>query len=169
MKKRKTTTIGKIFAISIIFILLGTGIQSVSACYTDLYAGREQNIVGDVHVRRSGHLLIVAYSTDSDWLITETHLAIGTTFEDIPTNKKGSPRIGHFPYQSEHPGGTDFHQYAINLYDYFPDGNWRGQTLFIAAHAVVAHPELGEETAWADTWGQYFPGNSIALFFTFTL
>lgn len=168
MKKRKTTTMGKFIAISIIGILLCTGIQSVSACYTDLFAGRDQNIVGDVHVRRAGHLFIVTYSTDSDWLITETQLAIATAFEDIPQNKKGSPKIGHFPYQSEHPEGTDFVQYSINLYDYFPAGDWRGNTLYIAAHSVVEHPELGEETAWADTWGQYFPGSSIALFFTFT-
>ncbi|MHA1491435.1 MAG: hypothetical protein ACTSRI_17505 [Promethearchaeota archaeon] len=168
MKKRKTTTMGKIIAIGIIGILLSSGLVSVSAVWTDLYAGRDQKITGDVHVWRSGGQLNVRYTTESGWTLSETHLAVATSFEDIPQTKKGNPKIGRFPYSSDHPEGTETYTYVINLYDYFPDGDWSGNTLYFAAHAVVSHPDWGEETAWADTWGQYFPGNSIALFFTIT-
>ena len=168
MKKRRTISMGKIIAIGIIGILLSSGLVSVSACTTELYAGRNQKDAGDVHVGRSGHLLYVTYSTDSDWTMSETNLAVATSFEDIPQTKKGSPKIGHFPYQTDHPEGTETYTYVINLYEYFPNGGWSGNTLYFAAHAVVSHPDEGEETAWADTWGQSFPGSSTALYFTVT-
>lgn len=168
MKKRKTTTMGKIIAISIIGIWLCSGLTSVSAVWTDLYAGRDQKIAGDVHVWCSGELIYVQYSTDSGWTISETHLAVATSLDGIPQNKKGNPKIGHFPFKGDHPEGTEIVTYVFDIYDYFPVGGLSGKTLFIAAHAVVSHPDFGEETAWADTWGQSFPGNSWALYFTIT-
>jgi hypothetical protein len=118
-----------------------------------------------VHLRKSGSILYVEYSTSSEWEIMETHFALGTSLDDIPQTKKGNPKIGRFPFQSEHPEGTDTHTYIINLDQCFPDG-WTGKLLYFAAHAVVSHPCKGEETAWADTWGQSFPGSSWALYFT---
>jgi len=168
MKKRKTTTMGKIIAISIIGIWLCSGMTSVSAVWTDLYAGRDQTITGNVHVWRSGGQLNVRYSTESGWTLSETHLAVATSLDGIPQTKKGNPKIGHFPFADDHPEGTEIVTYEFDIYDYFPVGGLSGETLFIVAHAVVEHPELGEETAWADTWGQSFPGSSIALFFTIT-
>jgi len=168
MKKRRTTQIGEIFAIGIIGILLCSGMTSVSACSTELYAGRDLKIVGDVHVWSSGELFYIQYSTDSGWTLSETNLAVATSLDGIPQTKKGNPKIGQFPFSSNHPAGTETVTYVINLYDYFPVGGLSGKTLFIAAHAVVSHPDLGEETAWADTWGQSFPGGSWALYFTIT-
>jgi len=165
---KKTATMSKLIIIGIVSMLLCSGMASVSAIFTDLYAGRDQRVVGDVHARRSGHLFLITYETDSGWSLEETHLAVANSFDEIPQTKKGNPKIGKFPYQAVHEEGTEIYTYVLNLYDYFPDGNWRGNTLYIAAHSVVTHPEFGEETAWADTWGKYFPGNSIALYFTFT-
>jgi len=158
----------KIIALGIIGIWLCSGLVSVSACTTELYAGRNQEDAGDVTVWRSGAVLYVEFSTDSGWTMSETHLAVATSFEGIPQTKKGNPKIGNFPYQTDHPEGTETHTYILNLNDYYPDGGWHGKTLFFAAHAVVFHPDWGEETAWADTWGQSFPGSSIALYFTIT-
>jgi len=61
MKKRKTIIMGKIMGIGIIGILLCSGMVSVSACSTDLYAGSDLTIVGEVIVRRSSNLLYVTY------------------------------------------------------------------------------------------------------------
>ena len=167
MKKRKITQMGKLIAISIIGILLCSGMTSVSACTTELYAGRDQKNVGDVDVWVKEDILKIRYSTDSGWTLSETHLAIATSLDGIPQTKKGNPKIGKFPFSMDHPEGTETYTYNIDIGDYFP-GGISGVTLFFAAHAVVTHPELGEETAWADTWGQYFPGSSIALYFTIT-
>lgn len=166
--KRRTTTMGKIIAIGVVCILVSSGMASVTAVFTDLFAGRDQNVVGNVHVRRSGHFILVVYSTESGWTMSETHLAVAHSLEDIPQNKKGNPKIGRFPYKSNHPGGTDSHTYIIDLLYFFPQGDWRGKTLYFAAHAVVSHPNYGEETAWADTWGQSFGGGSWALYFSIT-
>ena len=169
MKKRRIANMCKIIAIGVIGILVCSGMVSVSAVNTALYAGRDQNVVGNVFVLKSSHFLLVEYSTDSGWTINETHLAVATSLEDIPQTKKGNPKIGKFPYKEDnHPEGTDSYTYTIDLYDYIPGGDWSGKTLYLAAHAVVYHPDYGEETAWADTWGQYFPGSSIALYFTIT-
>jgi hypothetical protein len=170
MKKRKTTILGRTLAIGIIGILLCTCIPSTSACLTELYAGRNQLDIGDVIVRYSGdHHLAVIYQTESGWTLSETNLAVATSFDGIPQNKKGSPKVGHFPYSADHPAGTTTYTYLVDLYDYFPGGGWSGQDLYFAAHAVVNHPDFGEETAWADTWGQSFPGSSVALYFVVTL
>jgi hypothetical protein len=170
MKKIRTKRIGKITAILLIGTFLCSGFTSVSAVFTDLYAGRDQDVVGNVHVRGyDDHSILVRYTTDSGWTLSETHLAVATSFAGIPQNNKGNPKIGRFPYKADHPEGTITHTYIIDLYDYFPGGGWSGQDLYFAAHAVVNHPDFGEETAWADTWGQYFPGGSIALFFVITL
>ena len=168
MKKRRTTQIGEIFAIGIIGILLCSGMTSVSACSTELYAGSELNTVGDVTVWCSGELFYIQYSTGSGWTLSETNLAVATSLDGIPQTKKGNPKIGHFPFKSDHPEGTETVTYVINIYDYLPVGDLTGKTLVIAAHAVVSHPDEGEETAWADTWGQSFPGSSWALYFNIT-
>lgn len=159
---------GKIIAIGIIGILLCSGMASVSAVYTELYAGRDQEIVGDVFVRRSGQFLSITFTTDSGWTMSETNLAVATSLEGIPQTKSGNPKIGRFPYKADHPDGTETHTFVINLNDYYPNWGWSGNTLYFAAHAVVSHPDEGEETAWADTWGQSFPGSSWALYFTIT-
>jgi len=100
--------------------------------------------------------------------MSETHLAVATSLDDIPQTKSGNPKIGKFPYKADHPEGTVTYTYTIDLDDYglLNNGEYHG-TLIFAAHAVVSHPSLGEETAWADT-GQSFPGNSWALYFTLT-
>jgi len=112
--------------------------------------------------------IYVTYSTDSDWTMSETNLAVATSLDGIPQTKKGNPKIGKFPYKTDHPDGTDTHTYVIDLNDYYPNWGWNGKTLYFAAHAVVSNPDFGEETAWADTWGQSFPGGSWALYFTVT-
>lgn len=189
-KMRKTKNIGKILVIGIPIILFLSGMGGVSACHmdTELIAGQDTE-VGYVRVwRASNNLLKIKYViTEDGWTLDETHLAVAESFDAIPQNKKGNPKIGHFPYNDDHDSCIWYNnqvvQYNIDLSSDFPDlynpdtGKYEG-TLYIAVHAVVqklvgydseGNPIYDEETAWADTYGQPFPGNSWALWFTFTL
>jgi hypothetical protein len=101
---------------------------------TDLIAGGGNEAsamdVGDVRVWNDGDDLYVKYEVaDEGWCITDTHLEVATSLENIPQNN-GNPKPGHFTYKNEHdcvPGV----EYQIPL-------SWGlGTPLSIAAHAVV--------------------------------
>ena len=154
----------RIIAIGIIGILLCSGTITVSACTTALIAGQEE-IDGSVEITRTGKILHITYTVGSGWTLTEMHLAVGASLDDIPTNKKGNPKIGLFPYFYCPTEETTSHTFDVNLADYFEDGVYEDVDVYFAAHAVVTHPEYGEETAWADTYGVRFTENNWALYF----
>ncbi len=179
---RKTKNIGKILVIGIPIILFLSGMGGVSACYidTELIAGQDTE-VGSVRIQRMSNSIVrfTYYVTEDEWVLEETHLAVAESFDAIPQNKKGSPKIGRFPYNDDHDSCTWYNnhvvRYIIDLSSDFPDlynpdtGRYEG-TLYIAAHAVVINPAGDDETAWADTYGQFFPGDtSGALWLTFIL
>jgi len=95
-----------------------------------LYAGQDIR-VGDVLVWNDEDNLYVKYLiTDPDWCITETHLHVAASFEDIPQTKKNNPIPGQFNYKEEHDCVTEY-TYTIPL-------TWEPCTEFyIAAHAEV--------------------------------
>ena len=166
---KKIKYIGKIVAVSIASILFLSMMSGVSACErdSDLIAG-QHTVVGNVHVSHQGPDLIITYTTDGCWLITETHLAVATSLNGIPHNNKGNPKIGHFQYKSEHDPGEDVVTHTIHLVDLGLSPSYSG-LLYIAAHAVVYCDCDGRtETAWADNALQ-FPGNSWALYFIIDL
>jgi len=90
--------------------------------------------------------IYVRYSTEgTNWYIKETHVIVAGSPDEIPTNKPGNPRIGHFPYSSSHTvgDGTQVVEYPTIQYI-------SGDDLFIATHAVVYNAVTGqEETAFA--------------------
>lgn len=113
----------------------------------DLVAG-QYTVVGDVMVWHDTEMLYIRYTTDGDWYLTETHVYVGDE-ADLPTNKKGNPQIGHFPYATDH----DYVQEYTYSFDLVDDLGWeKGDELFIMAHAVVDRVVDGEvvqsETAW---------------------
>ena len=104
--------------------------------------------------------LVVTYETRWRWRLTETHLYVGTA---PPT--ESNP--GSFPYQNDNLGDVTSDQYSIPLSDL---GAGSGDTLYIAAHAVVRvwmsewdTPDWWEETGWTcgwsfgKGWAKYFP------------
>lgn len=105
---------------------------------TPLMAG--QNIeVGNVSVWNDGENLYVKYEiTEEGWFLTETHLAVATSLDDIP-QKNGNPPPGQFPYSREYDLADQVTEdtYVIPL-----DGQGVGTKLFIAAHAVVGQPAV---------------------------
>lgn len=100
--------------------------------------------------------LVVTYSSIPDWEIRETHLFVGQ-FNDLPTNRRGNPIVGHFPYSGTHSPGTFVVTYS------FPELPL-GECVYIAAHAVVENTTTGQnETAWGD--GIPIGGNNWAMMF----
>jgi Ca-activated chloride channel family protein len=123
---------------------------------TDLIAGggnsKSAIDVGDVIIWNDEDFLYITYETTDDWYITETHLHVAASLEDIPQTKKGNPIPGHFDYK-------DYHHPSVQTYMYAIPWTWEpGTTLYIAAHAVVSFGE----TAWGD--GVDFDGNNWATY-----
>jgi len=122
--------------------------------------------VGTVTVSNDVDNLYIAYVTWNPWVMTETHLAVATSLTGIPQTKSGNPKVGQFPYKHEDPRGFNNYQYTIPLSDLDAES---GDTLYIAAHAVVETP-CREETAWGDCGISFeFPGNNWALYFEYAV
>lgn len=117
-------------------------------CY-DLIAG--QNITaGEVCIYNDTSNVIVTYKTYDEWLISETHLWIGTDLEDMPTTKVGNPKIGNFPYKEENVNLN----ISTLIIPYSEIGDIScDTTLFIAAHASIEKEidsgSVQQETAWS--------------------
>ncbi len=123
---------------------------------TDLIAGQYADS-GNVTATEVNGNLDITYNTEGDWVLVETHLYVGTQ-ADMPANNPGNPRIGQFPYATEHDAGTTTYTYS-DLWE-IP----QGECIWVAAHAVVYNTVTGEEeTAWAN--GEDIDGNSWAMWF----
>lgn len=95
-----------------------------------LWAG--QNIdIGTVTVANDGVNLYVEYQTMDGWCMTETHLHVATSWEEIP-QKNGNPIPGKFDHKTEHDPCVTEYTYTILLNGWVP-----GTELYIAAHAAV--------------------------------
>ncbi|MFX1274138.1 MAG: VWA domain-containing protein [Promethearchaeota archaeon] len=139
---------------------------------TDLIAGggnpQSAIDVGDVIIWNDEDFLYITYETSDDWFMTETHLHVADSLEDIPQTKKGNPIPGHFDY-------IDYHNPAVQVYTYNISWTWDpGTTLYIAAHAVVrkiigydeyCNPIYQIETAWGD--GIDFDGKNWATYIVY--
>jgi hypothetical protein len=109
-----------------------------SLCYeavVDLIAdgGSEETAfkVGEVILWDEGGFLYATYNiTLEGWSLTETHLDVQYDWHDIPQADGGNAVPGHFAYRCEHEGGPTSWTYLL-------EGYVDGETLAIAAHAVV--------------------------------
>lgn len=135
---------------------------------TDLIAGggnpRSAKDVGDVLVWNDGDTLYVRYAlADGCGRLSETHLEVATSLEDIP-QRNGNPPPGRFTWSM--PTGMASEQtYAIPLGDWGP-----GAEVLIAAHASVVRGSsrcCRSETAWGA--GEDFPGRNWAMYFRYTV
>jgi hypothetical protein len=122
-----------------------------AACTQTLFAGQHID-VGTVTFADDG---TVTYATKTGWVLTETHLHVATSLSGIPQTRKGNPKPGKFDYKRYYdPGVTS---------DSYTTGPWScGQTLYIAAHAVVegaSSGSLSTITVVSDTTTQVVAGN----------
>jgi len=95
-----------------------------------LYAAQHYR-VGELKVWKNTTHLLIEYNLDIGYEISESHLHIATSVEDIP-QKNGNPIPGQFDYAENHNPRVDEYVYAIPW-----DSNWDNKELYIAAHAVT--------------------------------
>src|SRR5688572_20983467 len=130
-----------------------------------LLAGRTTP-VGSVVVTNSEDTLFILITTDGDWHLQETHVAVACRLSDIPQTKTGNPIPGRFPYKDSYCPPIQEELYSLPL-SAFPCTE-----LVIAVHASVVRltprgEVLRQETAWAA--GDPFPGRNWATYFRYTV
>lgn len=145
----------KILILPLIFILFAVSFSAVFADTTvDLIAGKNMN-VGEVTTNYSGGVLKVTYSTNGNWKLSETHLAIANDAADLPQTKSGNAIPGKFEFSAVHDPMVDEYTYEIVLANY--NIKW-DETYYIAAHAVVAEVEGMDAPYYADFVYDYSQG-----------
>lgn len=91
-------------------------------------------------------------STDN-WYISDTRLAVGKKYSDIPQDRRGIPLPWSFPHSGVHQPPVKSVTYAIPLVEL---GVGAGDNLVIAAMAGVVHPKtsrLDGPWEWLVVWG----------------
>ena len=121
----------------------------------DLFAGQHID-VGEVCAEATPDGLCIRYQTSGDWYLDETHLWVGLNLSEMPQNRKGNPKIGHFPYGDSVPG-SQFYEVCIPYSDLGLDEQTicaADQLVLFAAHASVYREVDGQivqtETGWSD-------------------
>jgi hypothetical protein len=128
-----------------------------TSSYT-LWAGQTNNS-GVLTVANDADSLYVTYSTSQAF--GTLHLWVGTDMTLLPVNGQGVPVPGHFPYAYDTNGGTA-HTFSIPLASipFLADAN--GKVCDKSVN-VVAHAEVGTETAWGGNVtapGPQIPGSN---------
>ena len=130
---------------------LGSG----NAC-TPLLAGQNINVgtvcFADIDTNNDGVVdaLTVTYNTINGWTIADTHLWVGSSLSQLPTNNGGNPIPGQFPYKSGVLSA------GLTTYSVTIPFTTLGFTCpgpgkyYVAAHAVVKKPGVSNETAWGN-------------------
>jgi len=134
-----------------------------SSSSTPLYAGQTLD-AGTVTVTNDAANIYVRYMTNDPWVISDAHLAIASSLAGIPQTHKGNPIPGHFAYSAIFdPEVTDY-TFTIPLGSFLP-----GQTVYIAAHAIVQAPagSGGTQTGWG--FGPGFPGANWATYIQYPI
>jgi len=132
----------------------------------DLLAGQYID-AGDVTVENSEDSLGITLETTDNWYITESHVHVALTMEEIP-QKNGNPQPGQFDYShywGTYPNSVQLDEYAIEL-EYEP-----GTTVYIAVHAaleqIVEDTVFATETGWGE--GPEFPGKNWAMYIMYEI
>jgi hypothetical protein len=121
--------------------------------------------VGQVEVTKVDNNLHVVFSTEGDWELTETHLQVAASVDEVPQTNKGNPKVGKFDFSS-----SDVHEYIVPI----PDGC---DSVIIAAHAAVQlyegvdefeQPIFRYESAWGEG-DEFNDDRNWAMYFTYIL
>ncbi|WP_430461871.1 hypothetical protein ACQUQU_03520 [Thalassolituus sp. LLYu03] len=166
----------RLLMIALSLTLIGYSSFAAAACVSaeggvqtqTLYAGQTLN-AGSVTLQVIGDDLVVTYSTTDGWSLNETHLWVGTSLSDMPQTRKGTPKIGNFPYHSGSLSGVSQYTETIPLSVLGFSCPQADTQYYVAAHAVVSRvgadgETVQTETGWADgtgfvdkgMWGTYF-------------
>jgi len=144
---------------------LGYGSFKYGEVVTTLYGGQTIDVgTVTVGIDDETDYIYVKYETTDGWYIAETHVFVGTDGSQIPVNKPGNPKIGHFPYSTTHSYGDGTTVVTYPTIPYVP-----GQAFVVATHAVVYTLDGEEETAWS--WNEEatrFSGKRWGWFLNFS-
>jgi len=163
----RAATLGLPLFIGALSLLGSTASAEPTACTdeaTDLIAGRDIN-VGNVNVCNDATTLTITYAPNSPWCLLETNLQVATSKEDIPHTKKGYPKPDEFDYGDDYDCAWSA-TFEISL-DEIGDGAGPGDSLTIAANAMVEDDHGNKEGAWGD--GPRFVGSkrNWSMYFTY--
>ena len=126
-----------------------------------LYADKDWE-VGEVRVWDDGEELCIKYQLNQDildegWLITKTHLAVAISKDGIPHNKQGIVQPGQFLYGDDDLAGVEYYQECIP----FTELVGGGDTMFIAAHAIIEKPQGKKKVLSKTAWGAEESGGTL--------
>lgn len=130
-------------------IVFSHGDSSCHEVVSEFYAG--QHIpAGTITVSNDESNVYVTFNTENGWEMGTTHLYVG--FEDgLPVGKSGNPKIGNFPFQTNHSPMQTTYTYIVPMDEFV-----LGDCIVIAAHAEVflVGPDgevVDSQTAWGGT------------------
>lgn len=171
--------LGACLAAFLVFVPAFAGAQCVSTVDGSgtaqfvLYAGQDIN-AGTVSVRVDQRTLSVTYNTVGGWSLSQAHLWVGASMDDLPETKTGNPIPGQFPHRAVNLNGATSYTFTIPLSNpaiRFSCPN-AATVYYFAAHAALqrsnADGTLQTETGWADG-SRITAKGSWATFSTFTL
>jgi hypothetical protein len=104
----------------------------------EIYAGRNNSLVGNVEIWADEQFTYVRYSTIPGWFLVQTNLHLGMNLSDIPQNDIGEPLPNLFAYQAQH--------HLVNVYTFqIPHTEWR----YGAAFSILINRNGQREIGWA--------------------
>ncbi|MCH8244916.1 MAG: hypothetical protein IH951_00750 [Bacteroidetes bacterium] len=121
--------------------------------------------VGEVCLSNTQDFLNVHFQTEEGWFLTETHLAVTSSLEEIPRVGPGIPGLGHFDYKSTHTSGSTEQMYSIALDSLSVNP---GSEVVVAAHAGMVNTLEEEEGAWGQG-DRFVKEGHPATYFTYML
>ncbi|MCT4637660.1 MAG: hypothetical protein N4A72_08115 [Bacteroidales bacterium] len=128
----------------------------------DFLAG-QHILAGQIIVSNDDDYLYVTFTTSNGWVMGATHLFVGD-MADLPVNKKGNPKIGHFPDKATHNPYVTEYTYVFDLSEL-------NDCYVIAAHAeVYLLDDMGNPIQSETAWGEGTPFNesgSWAMYFSY--
>lgn len=127
-----------------------------------LFAG-QTIVAGTVTVFNDASNIYVQYQTNYPWVISDAHAAVAATLDGIPQTKTGNPIPGRFAYSATFESDVTTYTFQVPTGVVFT----AGQTVVVAAHAILQAPKSygGSQTGWA--FGPDFPGANWATYMTY--
>jgi hypothetical protein len=119
-----------------VLVLSLPGFASTATAHQAIYdliaTGTANTDVGDITLDHDDGHITVTYATADGWLLIETHVQVGQSFEDFPLTEQGGLDFSRFAYTNSHDydDGLQSFTYTIGR------GGLAGEIL-IVAHAVV--------------------------------
>jgi hypothetical protein len=124
-----------------------------------LFAG-QTIVAGTVTIFNDASNIYVQYQANFPWVISDAHAAVAATLDGIPQTKTGNPIPGRFAYSATFDPEVTTYTFGVPFSAVFT----AGQTVFVAAHAMLQAPKNdgGSQTGWA--FGPDFSGANWATY-----